>query len=738
MNLWICPACQTANNASLVCQLCGFDERNNLSRYPSVFRLSSRQKQHYTYTLYDAESSVKKADAFLENQDYASARAWYLSAANKGHSRAQRMLGDYYSSVGDDETQAIYWYKQAAASGDPQAQYELAVYYSSSDETDLLKQAYDLYEHSANAGFAKSQYIMGELNCGEEAAFWYQKAADQDYAKALCELADDQKYYNENSYPEDETFALYLKAATLGAGRAQREVWNHYLQEQEYPVFHSVLEKNDESRWYHTAFEHHEWIMKEVFFHFLLQTDISEQKQKCLNKLKEDEVLSWPNTDSEILAQLKHLIQNAQYEKLMQFLASEDSMLAQVLRHYYTCKGLGVEQNFHFSGTTFMIMADGLFGDGITYAEAIEKYAVWGCHDLQFDLGYCYAHGFGVPVDTEKAAYWYQKAESWNPAAVWRELGILYANIKDYKTALSFYQKAADSNDPEACFRLGKYFRPYHINNIYHQDVTHMFQYFEKAAMLGHPQAQSLLGTCFDAGLGTIHDTEKAVYWYKKAAAQWDAIGLTRLGICLEKGCGIAKNVKEAVLCYQKAADQMDGYACYQLAKCYETGNGTECHPALSKEYLERSQKLGNAMSTLYDIATSVPYSRVLNSICTVMENFYGYITDEVLLLTIAETCFNEKEYADAAVWYHRLISAGYISSDTYFHLGECFFQREKHYSHAMYWYKKAGDHAAAHRQIGIMYKHGYGVSPDKKEAKKWLKSAVKLGDYEAVKHLLF
>ena len=55
-----------------------------------------------------------------------------------------------------------------------------------------------------------------------------------------------------------------------------------------------------------------------------------------------------------------------------------------------------------------------------------------------------------------------------------------------------------------------------------------------------------------------------------------------------------------------------------------------------------------------------------------------------------------------------------------------------------MYWYKKAGDHAAAHRQIGIMYKHGYGVSPDKKEAKKWLKSAVKLGDYEAVKHLLF
>lgn len=733
MKIWKCPVCGSSH-AAFLCPYCGFDESKNPANYPSIFRLSDSHKKLFSCFLYDGKASAKRADDALERQDYDSARAWYHAAAWQGHIPSQCLLGDYYSSIGNDEKAALFWYKKAADSGNSKAQYELAEHIKSSDDTALLKECLDLYERSAKSGYAKAQHVMGELHHGKDAEFWYQKAADQGYAKSMFALA----CLYENSRPEEETTALYLRAAELGSADAQREVWTRYLSKETHPGFYNILEKTEESRWYDISFRHHEWMLQETFFRFLFDTPTSEHKKQCLSQLNEDFTPYWLKTDANVLEKLKKQIQNRQYDKLLHDLSSDPSITSQVLRSYYTCKGLGTEKNLYSDGSYFMILVNNTFRNSCDYAEFIEKYAVWGCRDLQFDLGFCYANGFGVPADPEKAVYWYKKAESWNPTAVWRELGILYKNNKDDVQALSFYQKAADAGDPESYFRLGQYF----IKRIINENPCQMFQYFEKGAALGHAQAQAYLGICYDTGIGTEHNAQKAVYWYEKAADQWDSTGLTRLGFCLENGRGISKDPAKAVHYYQKAADQMDGYACYLLSKCYENGVGITPDPELAKRYLDRSVILGNAMSMLTNIPQKYYLGNLLETLYTVMERFYGYIPDENPISAIADTFFEEKNYDKAAYWYQRLISAGYISPTTYFKLGECCFlmgnSDNTQYNNALNWYKKADEHAAAHRQIGIIYKYGYGVPTDKKEAKKWLKSACRLGDLEAVKHLIF
>jgi TPR repeat protein len=45
------------------------------------------------------------------------------------------------------------------------------------------------------------------------------------------------------------------------------------------------------------------------------------------------------------------------------------------------------------------------------------------------------------------------------------------------------------------------------------------FQYYKKAAELGHPNAQYNLGVFFERGIATDPDVEKAIFWYERAAS---------------------------------------------------------------------------------------------------------------------------------------------------------------------------------------------------------------------------
>ena len=77
----------------------------------------------------------------------------------------------------------------------------------------------------------------------------------------------------------------------------------------------------------------------------------------------------------------------------------------------------------------------------------------------QYNLGFMYANGQGVPEDYVEAVKWYRKAADQGDASAQYNLGRMVASgqgvRQDYVEAVKWYRKAADQGDASACFNLG-------------------------------------------------------------------------------------------------------------------------------------------------------------------------------------------------------------------------------------------------------------------------------------------
>lgn len=137
----------------------------------------------------------------------------------------------------------------------------------------------------------------------------------------------------------------------------------------------------------------------------------------------------------------------------------------------------------------------------------------------QCNLARRYQDGDGVPIDIEKAVYWYRKAAEQGYADAQNGLGICYRN----------------GDGVEYNSELGVY-------------------WYRKAANQGHADAQYNLGECYLYGLGVKKDEQQAVYWFRKAAAQGHLGVLYNLGECYLYGLGVEKDEQQALNFYRKAA----------------------------------------------------------------------------------------------------------------------------------------------------------------------------------------
>lgn len=112
-----------------------------------------------------------------------------------------------------------------------------------------------------------------------------------------------------------------------------------------------------------------------------------------------------------------------------------------------------------------------------------------------------------------------EKAESGNVKAMY-EVGRLYergrGTDKNLATAVSWYKKASDAGHDSAKARLGKM---YLEGRGVKKDTVRASKLISTAAQNNVPGAQYQLGVMYEIGIGHDHDPEKALYWYKKAAA---------------------------------------------------------------------------------------------------------------------------------------------------------------------------------------------------------------------------
>lgn len=136
------------------------------------------------------------------------------------------------------------------------------------------------------------------------------------------------------------------------------------------------------------------------------------------------------------------------------------------------------------------------------------------------------------------------------------------------------------------------------------------FEYFQKAAEIGLPDAMTIMGQIYDGRLSddvVEKDVQKAFEWFTKAAECGDSVAQCELGQYYMNGTACEKDMAEAIKWFKSAAqrsffDNPNGYACYWLGMIYYVGAGVEKNLRMAYSYFENAYGLGctEALSMLY------------------------------------------------------------------------------------------------------------------------------------------
>ncbi|MFK5915048.1 MAG: tetratricopeptide repeat protein [Woeseiaceae bacterium] len=90
----------------------------------------------------------------------------------------------------------------------------------------------------------------------------------------------------------------------------------------------------------------------------------------------------------------------------------------------------------------------------------------------------------------------------------------------------------------------------------------------------GHVQAQYLLATQYDAGLGVQKDEKSSFYWYKKAANAGVNIAQHNVAVAYAQGIGVAASLYKAMTWWERAAKAGNTDSQYNLGIIYASGQG--------------------------------------------------------------------------------------------------------------------------------------------------------------------
>ncbi|MEJ2313170.1 MAG: toll/interleukin-1 receptor domain-containing protein, partial [Gemmatimonadales bacterium] len=153
------------------------------------------------------------------------------------------------------------------------------------------------------------------------------------------------------------------------------------------------------------------------------------------------------------------------------------------------------------------------------------------------------------------------------------EQGVAAYDAQDYAAALPFLVRAAEKDDPEAQYTLGRmYVNGYGVV----KDVDRAHELFQASADQGHPGGQVGMGYLYLTGQAVEYDDEEAARWYRLAADQGFAAGQASLAFMYQAGRGVAVDTAESVRLYQLAANQEHAPAQFTLGYLHQYGLGVE------------------------------------------------------------------------------------------------------------------------------------------------------------------
>jgi TPR repeat protein len=241
----------------------------------------------------------------------------------------------------------------------------------------------------------------------------------------------------------------------------------------------------------------------------------------------------------------------------------------------------------------------------------LEQESQAGHVESQWCLGIHYQEGIGTMQDITKGLHWITKAaESLVDAQIY--LGQIAYDAKEYKNALSWFNKAEKQGSQDAAFYIGSMYwlgqgvikndkraisyltkaarnatvspitiaAAHNLADIYYTgfgtiecNLPWAAEYYFIAAKENCVPAQVKLAKQYFYGWGVEVDDSKAFYWFKQAALAGEVVAEYYTGFCYEQGRGVSESLEAALHWYTKSALKGDLDAQFKLAYSFLTGN---------------------------------------------------------------------------------------------------------------------------------------------------------------------
>ena len=345
-------------------------------------------------------------------KDYVKSKEWYDKSAKNGNSRALRHIGFlYHDGIGveQDIKKAIEWYDKAINAGDISAMVTKGAifYYGISGIPIDYEVAVKLYTKAAEKGDDDGMWRLarcyqkgkGVEENPQKAFEWFKQSADKNNSNGLCDLGVCYHYGYGVEKNYKRAVELYEKAALDNQKGSLWRLGHCY-------EYGQGVEKDLEKafKWYRKSAEQGtaegQWRLGQCYRYARgVQRNIRE-------------ALFWykkaAEQGHEKAADVYSLLKDSNYEIYID-----------------GCKHLEYKEYKEAYDVFYSISSDawGQNGLGICYAKGyyveqnIDRAAYWfqkaarhGLVIAQFNMGNCFYNGWGVTKDRYLASYWYQKA----------------------------------------------------------------------------------------------------------------------------------------------------------------------------------------------------------------------------------------------------------------------------------------------------------------------------------------
>ena len=149
----------------------------------------------------------------------------------------------------------------------------------------------------------------------------------------------------------------------------------------------------------------------------------------------------------------------------------------------------------------------------------------------------------------------------------------------------------AESGDAAAQYALGM---KLWLGRGMKQDTNAAIVWLTRSAAQDYPLAESALGVMYEDGDGVHQDFAKAAFYYARAAQSGEALGQYRLGLLYLNGRGVAKDTANAARWFRAAAEQGIAEAQNNLGYLYAMGMGVAKDLQAALGWYQKAAQAGN------------------------------------------------------------------------------------------------------------------------------------------------